>query len=262
MPPQAAAEKKLRVAVITPYYKESLEYLLACRDSVANQDGADITHFFVADGFPQKEVSTWDVQHVILPQPNADYGNTPRGIGSFLAISQGFDFIAYLDADNWYKPGHIKSLISLHLATEADVTCSFRSLHTPDGKVLAGLQQFDENRLKHVDTSCYLLHKGAFDLVDVWLKMPKQVAGVGDRIFLMALQRRRLKFAFSKKMTVAYRTLWEDHYRAKGLEPPPEAKTFSTDYKQYLMSAVGAHEIVENLGFYPFFWKDVKQEAE
>jgi len=252
MPPQPAADKKLCVAVITPYYKESLEYLLACRDSVANQDGADITHFFVADGFPQKEVASWDVQHVILPQSHADYGNTPRGIGSFLAIAQDVDFIAYLDADNWYYPDHIKSLIDLHLETEADVVCSFRSLHMPDGKVLAGLQQRDENLLKHVDTSCYLLHKAAFDTPDVWLKMPKKVACIGDRIFLKALQKQRLKFAFSKKMTVAYRTLWADHYRAMGLEPPPEAKVLANDYKQYLMTVGGAREFVDKLGFYPF----------
>lgn len=251
MAPQQPALTKPRVAVITPYYKESLDYLIDCRNSVSSQEGADIIHFFVADGFPQQEVSTWDVQHVILPRPNADYGNTPRGIGSLLAIAQNVDFIAYLDADNWYHPGHIKSLIDLHRQTGADVTCSFRSLHTPDGQELTGLQDRDESLLQHVDTSCYLLHKAAFQSVDVWIKMPQQVSSIGDRIFLKALQKQRLKFAFSKKMTVAYRTLWAAHFRAKGLEPPPEAKTLSTDYRQYLMSVEGVREVADRLGFYP-----------
>lgn len=94
----------LRIAVITPYYKEPVELLKQCHDSVMAQ-GVDATHFMVADGHPLAEVADWPIEHVVLNRAHADYGNTPRGLGGALARSQDFDFVTYLDADNWYHPG-------------------------------------------------------------------------------------------------------------------------------------------------------------
>jgi hypothetical protein len=42
----------------------------------------------VADGNPREEVSRWAVEHIILPKPHHDFGNTARGIGSTSAIWQ------------------------------------------------------------------------------------------------------------------------------------------------------------------------------
>ncbi len=58
--------------------------------------------FFVSDGFPNLELMKWNIKHISLPQSHTDYGNTPRGIGSLVADIEGYDFIAYLDADNWF----------------------------------------------------------------------------------------------------------------------------------------------------------------
>jgi hypothetical protein len=43
----------MRVAVITPYFKEPLEQLRRCHESVANQTHGETVHFMVADGHPQ-----------------------------------------------------------------------------------------------------------------------------------------------------------------------------------------------------------------
>jgi glycosyltransferase involved in cell wall biosynthesis len=97
----------MKIAVITPYYKESIEFLRQCHKSVINQDISTdhcLTHFFIADGFPNEEVMKWNIKHITLPQAHSDNGNTPRGIGSILADVEGYDFIAYLDADNWFYP--------------------------------------------------------------------------------------------------------------------------------------------------------------
>src|SRR5271170_4341899 len=102
---------KYRIAVITPYYKEPLAMLRHCHESVLAQDvGAD--HFLIADGFPSVDFTDAHVKHIALPHAHSDNGNTPRGVGSLLADAEGYDFIAFLDADNWFHPGHLSSLIT------------------------------------------------------------------------------------------------------------------------------------------------------
>ena len=97
----------MRVAVITPYHAEPDAYLEACHASVASQSFG-CTHFMVSDGRPAPRVDGFDCQHIRLPRAHADYGCTPRGIGSISAIGQGFDAICYLDADNWVTDDHVE----------------------------------------------------------------------------------------------------------------------------------------------------------
>src|SRR5579871_2244121 len=100
----------LKVAVVTPYYKESPEVLRKCHESVLAQTHK-CDHFLVADGHPSPLFANHP-HHIILPHANGDNGNTPRAIGGLLAESQGYDAVAYLDADNWYEPTHIANLVA------------------------------------------------------------------------------------------------------------------------------------------------------
>ena len=102
----------MKIAVITPYYKEPIAYLRKCYESVLSQ-GTKADHFFIADGFPNPELMSWDIKHISLSESHQDNGNTPRGIGAILATAEGYDFIAFLDADNWFHPNHINSMIEL-----------------------------------------------------------------------------------------------------------------------------------------------------
>src|SRR5205814_1150110 len=117
-----------KIAVITPYCREPLDVLAQCHESVLAQ-GAEVDHFMVADGYPREEVNAWNARHVVLPLAHADGGSTPRAVGSILADAEGYDFIAYLDADNWYAPGHIASLLELHRSSGALVCSCFRTFH-------------------------------------------------------------------------------------------------------------------------------------
>lgn len=92
----------MKVAVITPYYKESLDILQKCHESVKKQNHPSL-HVMVADGFPVDDISQWDCNHIILPLGHNDIGSTPRLLGSYHAIGLGYDAIAFLDADNWYR---------------------------------------------------------------------------------------------------------------------------------------------------------------
>ena len=240
-----------KIAVITPYYKEPTSMLKQCHASV-KADGADVTHFFIADGFPNKELDKWAVRHIRLPVAHADNGNTPRGIGGLLAEVEGFDFIAYLDADNWFHPGHLDSLLELYKETKADVCCSTRTYHQLDGSLLAGVKEPDEVNLRHVDTSCFLLNRSAFGVLPLWLKMPRPLSPVCDRVFLLALKNRRLVFAHSMRPTVAFRSQYKYHYDLAGVPPPKDAKfNIWTDANAWITSPKGIEETVQSLGFYP-----------
>lgn len=239
-----------RIAVITPYHKEPIEMLRECHESVLAQ-GVDAHHYFIADGHPQSDMMVNDkVSHVMLPNEHADYGNTPRGIGGILAVNADFDYITYLDADNWYHPNHLTSLIDLHKKTGADICCSFRTFHQSDRSAIL-VDDPQEQALRHVDTNCYFLSKSAFEVASLWTRIPKQLAPVGDRVFKEYLKQKRYRLSFSKQKTVAYRTLWRDHYVAAGLKPPLNSKNLDTSFIGWLKTAQGVKECVEKLGFYP-----------
>ena len=240
-----------RIAVITPYHKEPLELLAQCHESVVAQS-VQADQFMVADGCPRPEPASWDVQHVVLPRGHDDFGCTPRGIGSLLADSQGYDFVAYLDADNWYEPGHLASLLELHRRTGAPVCTSFRNFRQPDGSPLE-TSEHEEDLLQHIDTSCLLVHRTAFSILPVWIRMPKRLVPLCDRVFVAALRQARFAIASTRERTVAYRTLHELHYTQAGLAPPPGFKsgTLLQPAVEWLKTLEGVHDSVRQLGFWP-----------
>lgn len=240
-----------RIAVITPYHSEPLEYLDACHRSVlAQEPRAD--HFMVADGIPNDTVATWNVRHVVLPSSHGDGGATARGLGSLLADSEGYDFIAFLDADNWYLPGHLASMVRLHEKTGAPVCTCLRTFHRPDGSPLP-VSEPAEDQLHHVDTSCFFLHRAAFEVLPVWSRMPSQLWRLCDRVFLAALRHARFAAMSTRERTVAYRTLYEAHYAQAGL-PMPEGVKPNDILKpaiEWLKTQDGVTECVRRLGFWP-----------
>lgn len=239
-----------RIAVVTPYYKETTSTLLQCIHSVSAQS-VPADHFMVADGYANHEILSENIRHVILPQAHSDNGNTPRGIGSLLAASEGYDFVAYLDADNWYHPNHLSSLLDLWESTRSEVCTSFRTIHALDGTQLT-VEEPDEQSLAHVDTSCFLIQKTAFKIFNIWLDMPKVLSPICDRIFFSALTKQRYRFESTKKKTVAFRTQYKAHYLASGLIPPIDAKdNVGQEAYKWLMTLDGVRSVVDKLGFYP-----------
>jgi glycosyltransferase involved in cell wall biosynthesis len=212
----------MKVAVITPYYKTPDDWLLKCHQSVKAQTHP-CTHVLVADGRPQPVADTLDAQHLSLPVNIGDYGDTPRGMGSLLAISQGFDAIAYLDADNWYSPEHIATMVALHRKSGAAVITSARNLHRLDGTLIGLCSDTDGENF--VDTSCYFLTRVAFSIVPVWWMMEPWMHAVDDRVVLMQIKQAGLTRAHSSQATVAYRTAFKFHYERFGEAPPPGTKT-------------------------------------
>ena len=149
-----------------------------------------------------------------LGASHADYGDTPRAIGSMLAIREGFDAIAYLDADNFFLRDHIKVMVDALAAAdgEFDVVTSRRYLMRPDG---TRLPVPDESYQSHTDTNCYLILRGAFSLTPIWAQMPREFSMIGDRVFWRAIVARGCRIAHVARESVGYCSL-EDSLRAGG----------------------------------------------
>jgi hypothetical protein len=240
-----------RIAVITPYYREALAMLRQCHDSVRAQEIA-ADHFMIADGFALDEIDGWAVRHVKLPGGHDDNGNTPRGLGGLMAKAEGYDFIAYLDADNWYHAGHLSSLLALQQKSGSAICSSFRTFHSLSGDELA-VHESDEDALQHVDTSCLLIHRASFDILGNWLDIPRVLGPIGDRVFLGGIMHQGRNIQSTGQRTVAFRTQYAAHYRAAGLPPPDGAKDadFAAAAQHYLRTPQGVTECVKAMGFWP-----------
>ena len=212
----------MRVAVITPYFKEPRPWLERCIASVREQTHA-CDHLVVADGYAQDWLDATGVRHLRLDRGHADYGNTPRGLGALLAVSEGYDAVAFLDADNWYEPDHIQTCVDTAERTNADYVCARRHWVREDGSRMSVRIPEDEDR-SHVDTNCFFLQFGAFYSLARWLLMPKPMAIWCDRFYLASLRADRLREAHTDRPTVNYLCTWANVYQSIGETPPSYAK--------------------------------------
>lgn len=212
----------MKVAVITPYYKEPEHWLERCLASVRGQTHP-CTHFMVSDGHPLDRLDGADVRHVRLGRAHGDYGNTPRAIGGQLAVAEGFDAICFLDADNWYAPDHVAACVDTAERSNADFVATGRRLMRDDGSEIPLRTSDDANR-SHIDTNCYFLTFGAFHTLPRWVLAPKPMASLFDRFYLNSLRAEGLREAHTDRATVNYLCTWASIFRAVGEEPPGYAK--------------------------------------
>jgi glycosyltransferase involved in cell wall biosynthesis len=214
----------MKVAVITPYYKESPEVLKRCMDSVANQTHADIIHVMVADGYPSRYVinraeGNTKIMHIVIPNCG-DYGDTPRAIGAaVIACRKEYDAVAFLDADNWYEPDHIEEALK-HMSKP--IVTTGRNLRRVDGSLLAPCPESDG--VNFCDTNCYVIHRNAFGVIGRWTYKENKYGIVGDRMFWQSLPKEHV--ARSPKHTVNYTTKFAVHYLHFKEKPPLDAIEF------------------------------------
>lgn len=210
----------MRIAVVTPYYKEEREVLSRCINSVRAQSVL-VDHILVADGYPQDWVEEHsNINHIVLKLNSSDFGDTPRSVGFLVAMRNDYDVIQFLDADNMLLPEHFISVIDLFKTSGADVLIARRFLMRPDGSRLDVV--FEEDRhLKHVDTSCFIFYRTAFHIALKWAFIPKQLGFIDDRIFYEAMKKLSPKIAVMENLTVGYACFWSNVYKTLGEPIPP-----------------------------------------
>jgi glycosyltransferase involved in cell wall biosynthesis len=217
----------MRVAVVTPYYKESLDVLIRCRDSVKNQTYKDTTHIMIADGYPKAICKGWDVEHFELPYSHNDAGATPRALAAISAFSRGYDAVAFLDADNWYEPDHVECMVNTVISNNVPIAIATRRIHALDGKGLY-VDNVESNGENMVDTNSMFLTAAALHLLTYWVVDPSQRLW-SDRYFWEAVKQSKLPIKRCLTPTVAYVTKWAWHYDYAGVEPPPDSVWIDKD---------------------------------
>ncbi|MFN5119384.1 MAG: glycosyltransferase family 2 protein [Cyanobacteriota bacterium] len=221
VPANQSTTQHWRVAVVTPYCNETPEVLARCHRSVLAQDYA-CTHVLVADGPGLPEVASWNCRHIALGVGHDDNGNTPRCLGAMAAMNESFDCIAFLDADNWLAPEHISSAIAVQASSNCSVVFSDRHIVFPDGQRLTQLPLEDQRR-RHVDTSCMVLFAPAFSCLALWAQMPRLLAPQCDRVLFYQLKANH-RCSWTGRPTVFFETWYANHFLAAGLLPPLNAK--------------------------------------
>jgi len=213
--------RPLAVAVVTPYWHEDVAVLRRCHESVLAQS-YPCRHFMVADGAAHAELDAWDIVHLKLDRPHADFGDTPRAVGGEEAVGRGFDAVAYLDADNTLRRHHAESLVWRRCDAGVPVVVSGRTLHFPDGSLLPEVNPDDAH--EHVDTNCLFLTGAALAMVSAWREYPRQLSQIDDRMIWRMLRGRGHAFAVTGALTTRYSVNERYFYRALGLPVPADAR--------------------------------------
>ena len=221
----------MKVAVVTPYYKESLLVTNNCRASVMKQTHKDVRHYMVADGYPQ-EYYRGMPDHIALPRC-ADYGDTPRLVGCAVADAQGADAILLLDADCWLEPDHVERMVATMLAKDVSVVTCPRKLWRMDGSYMGVDKESDGEHFN--DTNCYLVRRDAFHLFRAWGLKDKKLAIVDDRVFWATVRHHNVPIARNKKATVNYPTSFAFHYTERDEPVPDGAKVILNDGQELKM---------------------------
>lgn len=213
----------LKIAVISPYYNESDEMLKRCINSVSSQS-VNCDHFLISDGLPKQWLDDENVRHIRLGKSHSDYGNTPRGLGAQLAISEDYDAICFLDADNWYDKDHIETCINSIISKYNDwIDCDFVVAKRRFCRIDLSVMNINEEK-NHIDTNCYFFLRGSYYLLPTWNLIAKDLSIVGDRIFYRKIIAENLNYVGNSKQTVNYLDLWASHYALIGENPPIGAK--------------------------------------
>ena len=209
-----------RIAVITPYFGEPMSYLAKCYESVKAQALASV-HFFIGDG-PKAEVLPFEgIRWHRLPEATNDYGESPRRHGAQLAIAEGMDGIAFLDADNWWHPNHLETVVKLRTETRADICTSGRTIHHVDERLLGYCLTSDG--IGFSDTNCTAFFGSAIRWTTFSSSVPRELKPIHDRVLWSAIQSSGDRTAHTGLYTVAYRTKFRSHYDLYGIAPPEGA---------------------------------------
>lgn len=160
------------VCVITPTIGE--KNLVQAIESVKKQKHKNLTHLIVVDGPGYLEEARkyvpYNVQLAVNPQNTGGSGFYGHRIYAAYPHLVNEDYIAFLDADNWYDENHIDSLVDLIEKRNLDWAHSLRKVYNDDkyladdccesiGRYPIFFSQ-DDNPQHLVDTSSYMFKRG------------------------------------------------------------------------------------------------------
>jgi len=210
----------MRIAVVTPFWCSDQEFIEDCHQSILNQTYY-CHHIIVCDGCPPPIISD-DRQAtttiIRLKERSNDFGNTPRGVGSILALERGFDAIFFLDADNWFASDHVSSVLSHGQSSSGKLCISRRIIVAIDGTPLGLCDSSDG--IQFADTSTMALLGRATEYARKWLSIESKYSAIGDRIFFKDAIALDFHVQRTERATVAYRARHAAFYDRVSLAAP------------------------------------------
>jgi hypothetical protein len=222
-------QSRKKIAVITPYNNEDSRLIKKANVSIWNQNCDDFIceHIIIVDGQDlNKSLQNINCIKLELGKNYNNNGNTPRSIGTNIAISMNYDFIMYLDTDNWFMDQHVESLLSLSKNGE-QIACSYRTFFNMKDEKLNYLEDSDCLKKTHVDTSCFLIPRLYYRYINIWHLIPNEISQWCDRIFFSNLLFNKCNIAYTEKHTVAFRSTYDVHYLRSGAAFPNNVKICS-----------------------------------
>jgi glycosyltransferase involved in cell wall biosynthesis len=192
------AMKVPRILVITP--TTGTKYLHKCIDSVQKQNILGVIHLIVIDGPEHAENvhailepfrNKMPLHTMVLPFNAGAHAWLGHRIYASLAMLLDYDFIAYLDEDNFYDPDHLELMHKLVVKDKLDWTFSLRKIIDTDGNFLTVDNCESLGNMSHsvlrwddflVDTSCYFLTpKVAQAMAPYWMHRARTGGIEADR---------------------------------------------------------------------------------
>jgi glycosyltransferase involved in cell wall biosynthesis len=225
-----------RIAIVTPYWQEPRAMLERCIASVASQT-VPVDHLLIADGAPEDWLDGERVRHIRLDRNHADFGNVARGTAALLAAGEGYDAIAFLDADNRIDADHAAVCLAAAQSGAVDVVVARRRFELPDGTPVPAVEDTGL-----VDTNCLFLLRGAFPVIARWALIPPALAAIGDRLFHAALVRAGLAMVTTGQPSVTYVSKWVAHYAVLGRAIPEGARNLDLAAIANWLSGLTAEE--------------------
>jgi hypothetical protein len=148
-----------------------------------------------------------------------DFGESPRRFGVRCALKEGFNVIAFLDADNWYFPHHLASLLEAHKQSGAKVCTARRVFVDLNGAAFA-LCDLSDGRT-FCDTNCIAFFGPATQWALYSRYVGKKLRPIHDRILWTAIRNAEEQVAHTGNYSVAYRCKYHSPYLKLG-HPLPQ----------------------------------------
>lgn len=205
-----------KVAIVTPCITN--EYLRQCFQSVQEQTYDNLRHYVIVDGIEhwksvhdiiESVVSNKRISPIYLSENIGKeyYGHRAFAASSFLVNA---DVIMYLDADNWYQPNHVETMID-KLNSGFDWVYSLRNICDKSGEFLCQdnceslgkwpVYGSDYSQAYHIDTGCFAIP------IQIALQLGHSWYGKwgADRQFFNTLKQYYKDFECTGEYTLNYR---------------------------------------------------------
>ena len=142
-----------------------------------------------------------------------DAGATPRAIGAISAFSQGYDAVAFLDADNCYETNHLRLMIEHCQMNKCDLVSATRNIYSSFDNQFLYTDTIESNGQDFCDTNCLFMTRTLMPLMTHWITS-KDLYIAGDRVFWnLVCSKEDVKRMHCQTPTVNYYTKWAWHFQ-------------------------------------------------